>query len=105
MCGTRGVCGAVTGMLMAVGAAVGYDVPTDAGQKQRHYELCRTLMERFNAEFGSICCSELTCTLKNNPKLTKLAGGMEAKRPCAALVAYAASLAEEAVCKKTDCQH
>jgi len=95
MSGTRETCGAVTGMLMALGLIRGYDDVTDTAHKQRLYAEGRALIEDFTAEFGTTTCAALTSEVavgfRENPH--PLVGeGMY--RPCSAFVAYAAALLE-----------
>lgn len=59
MAGTRGVCGAVSGMLLVVGLAKGYSDPEAKQEKADHYALCRCLMEEFRQCKGSVVCAEL----------------------------------------------
>ena len=95
MSGTRETCGAVTGMLMALGLIKGYDDVTDTEHKHRLYAEGRELIEDFIAEFGTTNCGilsgEVARTFKTDPH--PLVGeGMF--RPCSAFVAYAAALLE-----------
>lgn len=96
MSGTRETCGAVTGMLMALGLIKGYDDVTDTEHKHRLYAEGRELIEDFTVEFGTTTCAELS---------TKVAAGFKAEphplvacrgncRACSAFVAYAAKLLE-----------
>ena len=65
MAGTRGICGTVSGMLMAMGLANGYCDPAAKQEKQEHYELCRKAMDEFSELCGSVICSELLVLQKN----------------------------------------
>ncbi|UCF79674.1 MAG: C_GCAxxG_C_C family protein [Candidatus Eiseniibacteriota bacterium] len=57
--GRRGsVCGALTGGIMAVGLAYGRSKPSD--DRDRPYGYARELYDRFQKEFGSVLCRELT---------------------------------------------
>ena len=99
MSGTRETCGAVTGMLMALGLIKGYDDVTDTEHKHRLYAEGRELIEDFTAEFGTTSCSELSTKVaagfKTNPHpLVKCHGNC---RACSAFVAYAASLLENRI--------
>lgn len=96
MSGTRETCGAVTGMLMALGLTKGYDDVTDTAHKQRLYQEGRELIEDFTAEFGTVTCAELSgkvaLKFKTEPHpLVKCHGNC---RACSAFVAYAAGLLE-----------
>ena len=99
MSGTRETCGAVTGMLMALGLIRGYDDVTDTAHKQRLYAEGRELIKDFTAEFGTTCCAELSgkvaAGFKANPHpIVKCRGNC---RACSAFVAYAAGLLENKV--------
>lgn len=83
MAGTRGVCGAVSGMLAAIGILKGYSDPAAKEEKQAHYALCRKAMEDFAEENGSIICIELLNAQKN---------GGEKKKPCGELCRIAADI-------------
>ena len=52
------VCGAVTGAMMALGAActAGAD---PAAEKPKGTKLCKELQKRFQAQFGSMLCAEI----------------------------------------------
>ena len=96
MSGTRETCGAVTGMLMALGLIKGYDDVTDTAHKQRLYAEGRELIDDFTSEFGTTTCAELSgkvaAGFKENPHpLVKCHGNC---RACSAFVAYAAGLLE-----------
>ena len=96
MSGTRETCGAVTGMLMALGLMKGYDDVTDTAHKQRLYAEGRGLIDDFTAEFGTTTCAELSgkvaAGFKANPHpIVKCRGNC---RACSAFVAYAAGLLE-----------
>ena len=84
MAGTRGICGAVSGMLMAIGVANGYSDPSAKEEKQAHYAICRKAMDEFAEVNGSCICSELLAVQKN---------GGEKKRPCGELCRIAAEIA------------
>lgn len=84
----REVCGAVSGMLMVIGALRG------SGDKAAHYARVRELMGRFREENGSYVCRELM-------KLPAGTSGGDPeprtpeyykRRPCSELVACAARI-------------
>ncbi|MCR5611662.1 MAG: C-GCAxxG-C-C family protein [Clostridiales bacterium] len=96
MSGTRETCGAVTGMLMALGLIKGYDDVTDTEAKHRLYDEGRGLIDDFTAEFGTVTCAELSSAVaakfKTHPHpLVACCGSC---RACSAFVAYAAGLLE-----------
>ena len=84
MAGTRGICGAVSGMLIALGIINGYSDPAAREEKQAHYAICRKAMEEFAENNGSCICSELLAMQKE--------GGAK-KRPCGELCRIAADIA------------
>lgn len=100
LCGSREVCGAVTGMLMALGNIRGSADVTDTGYKHKLYGEGRTLIEDFIAEFGTMNCGELSGTVAKgfrenpHPLVTD-----PLCRPCTAFVAYAAAILEEYLTK------
>jgi C_GCAxxG_C_C family probable redox protein len=52
---TGGICGAVTGALMGLGAYFGNDVP-NRELKRQNYEIGKQFIDTFNIEFGNIQC-------------------------------------------------
>jgi len=91
----REVCGAVSGMVMAADLLYGPSNLADKAAKDAHYARIRQLTEAFREANGSIVCREL---LGLAPKQSD-APVSEArtpeyykKRPCADLVAQAASI-------------
>ena len=86
MAGTRGICGTVSGMLIALGLIRGYSDPEAKEEKQAHYAICRRAMERFAELNGSCVCSELLAAQKE--------GGAK-KRSCASLCRIAADIVAE----------
>lgn len=52
---TGGICGAITGALMGLGAYFGNDVP-NREIKQKNYEIGKQFIDTFNLEFGNIQC-------------------------------------------------
>lgn len=91
--GTRGQCGAISGMLMALGLIRGYDDINDLSHKQRLYAEGAMLINAFKAEFGTANCAELKENVvpryeeTNHPLVTE-----EFPKPCSPFVAYAAAL-------------
>lgn len=93
----REVCGAVSGALMVLGCARGYDDPGAKDAKMNHYALVQEFARRFRERNGSIVCRELLAGVRIAP------GGVpeertEAfykKRPCVQLVGDAAELLEQ----------
>jgi C_GCAxxG_C_C family probable redox protein len=54
------VCGALTGGVLALGLAMGRMDPKDAAARDRIYAKARELYERFEREFGTVLCYNLT---------------------------------------------
>lgn len=93
----REVCGAVSGMVMAVSAKYGeYDV-TDNSKKAELYARIQELSGRFGSENGSIICRELLGLEhgKSSPVPEARTPEYYKKRPCVELVGSAARILEE----------
>jgi len=54
------VCGALSGGILALGLAMGRMDPKDTESRDRVYGQARQLFERFEREFGTVLCSNLT---------------------------------------------
>ena len=96
MGGMRQICGAVSGMLMALGLHRGYTDPKDKEGKAAQYEVIRALADEFKRENGSIICWELL-GLDENFKPKPPEERTEAyyqKRPCGELCRHAAEILE-----------
>ena len=93
----REVCGAVSGMLMALGLKYGYADPKDRAGKTAQYELVRALADEFKKENGSIICRELLGLDENfKPKPPEArTEGYYKKRPCSELCKQAAEIFEQ----------
>lgn len=55
--GRREMCGAVSGMLIAIGLAKGDYDKSSQEMKQAHYALCRKAMEKFEEKLGTLNCT------------------------------------------------
>ena len=96
MGGTRSVCGAVTGMLMAAGLKYGYSDVGNLDIKTQHYARTRALLESFEAEHGTLICRELLAALEELKKdPSPRTAEYYKQRPCALFVETAAQLLEE----------
>ena len=96
MGGMRQVCGALSGMLMALGLHQGYTDPKDKEGKAAQYEVIRALADEFKRENGSIICRELL-GLDENFKPKPPEARTEAyykNRPCGELCRHAAEILE-----------
>ncbi len=102
MGGTRSVCGAASGMLMAAGLIFGYDDPQAKEEKRAHYADIARLLERFREENGSVICAELLGLGKVTAPIAPSDRTAEyyKKRPCADMVACAARLLDEMIEEK-----
>lgn len=101
----REVCGAVSGMFMVCGLRDGYtniDGVNAHEEKMIHYERIQELARKFINENGSIICRELlglapkkSSLDMDSPVPEKRSDEYYKKRPCAELVAMAASFLEK----------
>ena len=103
----REVCGAVSGMFMAVGLICGYSDPKDTTAKAEHYKKVQELAAKFKKQNGSIICRELlsgefsgrepvlpTELSSATPPAERTAEYYK-KRPCGELVGNAAEILAE----------
>ncbi|HPX47412.1 MAG TPA: C-GCAxxG-C-C family protein [Treponemataceae bacterium] len=97
--GTRELCGAVSGMVWAIGAGFGEYDPQDNEAKTRLYKIVRAAIDEFKAEFGTTCCRDLLLSAGCLPKPDPSVRNAEyyAKRPCAHFVRFAADCAEHCI--------
>lgn len=97
--GMREMCGALSGLCMAVGLLYGYDSPKAYEEKAEHYARIRELADGFRAQFGTILCRDIL-GLGEHPKPTlpqRRTAEYYKDRPCAAVVAEAARILDEYV--------
>ncbi len=87
----REVCGAVTGMFMAVGLKDGYTMPLNPQEKTEHYKVIQELADRFKEKNGSIICRELLSAAKISHS---------SKKSCGELVQEAAEILEKVLNSK-----
>jgi C_GCAxxG_C_C family probable redox protein len=87
----REVCGAVSGMFMALGLIEGYDNPKAREEKIAQYKSVQELAGEFSAQNGSIICRELLGLgeKKESPIPSLRTKEYYKKRPCEELVADA----------------
>ncbi len=97
MGGMRGICGAVSGMLLVLGTLEGYDQPGNHEDKKRLYARAREMAETFREEFGSMNCGELLTEAGIRPKAepSDRTAAYYRERPCARYVAACARLTAE----------
>ncbi len=93
----REVCGAVSGMFMAVGLKMGYSDPKDSEAKTAHYKRIQDLAEKFKERNRYIVCRQLLGLegQDTNPVPAERTQEYYKKRPCAELVGDAAEILEE----------
>ncbi len=95
----REVCGAVSGMVLAVDLLWGPEDLADKAGKDAQYTRIQTLAERFKAETGSIVCRELLgLTAKETPSPISepRTEAYYKKRPCIEMVVLAVEILEDA---------
>ncbi len=94
--GTREMCGAVTGMVWALGLYKGAYDPHDNEAKTAVYKDVREAIHEFTEKFGTTVCRELLlkagCLPKPDPSVRN--AEYYSKRPCAHFVREAALIAE-----------
>ncbi|MBE6985467.1 MAG: C_GCAxxG_C_C family protein [Ruminococcaceae bacterium] len=93
----REVCGAVSGMFMALGLIYGdSDVPTHEN-KVAHYQRVQELAARFKEKNGSIICRELLDGVQTTHGVEpeKRTDQYYTKRPCGELCACAAEILQK----------
>ncbi|MGM9589214.1 MAG: C-GCAxxG-C-C family protein [Faecousia sp.] len=92
----REVCGAFSGMLMALDLLYGYADPgiNDAAKKA-HYALIQDLAARFRAETGSLICREILTNPPSDPTPSPRTTEYYATRPCTRMVMIAARILDE----------
>ncbi len=93
----REVCGAVSGMFFVAGRQYGYADPKANKEKQEHYVRIQELAARFREQNGSIVCRELLGLQEkvSVPVPEERTAEYYRKRPCAELVAMAATILEQ----------
>lgn len=93
--GTRELCGAVSGMVWALGLSGGKYDPHDNAAKTELYKNVREAIHEFTEKFGTTSCRELLlkagCLPKPDPSVRN--AEYYAKRPCAHFVEAAAEIA------------
>ena len=97
--GLREVCGAFTGLCMAMGALRGYADPADSQAKQAHYAAIQALGARFTGDFGTLICRDLLESHHITPLPIPADRTAEyyRDRPCARYVEACAAYAEDAL--------
>ncbi len=95
----REVCGAVSGMCMALGLAAGHGLPKDREEKAALYAAVQTLCVRFRERNGSIVCREMLSRVPGGagtePTPSERTAEYYKKRPCGDIIASAAEIFAE----------
>lgn len=93
----REVCGAISGMVIVLGALKGYSDPKNVTAKKEHYTLIQRLCGKFKEINGSIVCRELLGLSEKSSTPVPEARTSEyyKKRPCKELVGIAAEILNE----------
>lgn len=88
---SRQLCGAVSGMLMSIGAA------HPDYSKSEIYSVSRQAMDEFSERFGTMTCAELLKDVEadSSPLPSERTAKYYAERPCAEIVAFATKIAEK----------
>jgi C_GCAxxG_C_C family probable redox protein len=97
--GLREICGAFTGMSMALGALKGYSDPEDRAAKERQYALIQQKAEQFRNSFGTVICRDLLLQngITPSPVPAVRTEAYYKERPCARYVEACARYAQEAL--------
>lgn len=97
MAGMRQMCGAMSGMFLAMGQIRGHYSPEDPEAKKAHYAKLRDLAAKMEEQYGTLNCGELLSSHDIQPKPDPSLRDAEyyAKRPCARYVEACARILEE----------
>ena len=89
----RLVCGAVSGMVMVLGALL-----TDGDDKLKAYSIGQQACEKFKEQVGSLICADLlegNVKVETSPKPDERTEEYYKKRPCSEIVELAVQIVEE----------
>lgn len=89
------VCGAVSGGILAIGLKYGRDHQTDTDGKETAYQMARQFYTRFEKEFGTALCRELTDCDLTIPEGREKYEGLGLSRKCTQLVEGAVRILSE----------
>ena len=97
--GLREVCGAFSGLSLALGALKGYDSPTDQEAKKAHYALIQQQAAAFTQTYGTLICRDLLAShdIAVSPIPAARDAAYYKARPCARYIETCAILAQEAL--------
>ena len=100
--GLREVCGAFSGLCMALGALRGYGVPADPDAKKAIYARVQALAAQFTADYGTLICRDLLAShqITAGSVPTQRTADYYRDRPCARYVEGCAILLENALAEQ-----
>ena len=96
----RRTCGAISGGVMALGYAFGYDDISDYNKKSKLYALIQDFVGEFERELGSSVCAKLLNTNDNDSQPEMRSKEYYEKRPCCHIVGVSASIVENMIKNK-----
>lgn len=98
----REVCGAVSGMFMAVGILYGYDDPSATSEKTTHYARIQELAKRFKERNTSIICRDILGKIAADKSFIPQERNEKyySTRPCAKMVYDAAEILEQYIAEQ-----
>lgn len=99
MARTSGMCGAVTGGVMAIGLSLGREDPEASTGPS--YEATQRFLEEFVERFGSSNCTELTGCDLSTPEGRAAYPDSSSRALCSEFVRWAAEAAERAQCRRS----
>jgi C_GCAxxG_C_C family probable redox protein len=92
---TGGMCGAVSGGIMAISLVLGRSSPTD--QKDRCYQAERAFLRGFTAHFGELNCQKLTGVHLGTPEGQAAYKEKGLKKQCTEYVGQAVQITLEVI--------
>ena len=101
----REVCGAVSGMLMAVSMLYGYDNPGEHEEKKELYTLVQELAGKFQAEAGSIICRDILKNPDTTPIPELRTEEYYKHRPCISMVVLATQILDQYIKENPPCKN
>ncbi len=104
--GLRGLCGAVSGMVLVYDLCKGYSDPAEAQHKLDTYAAVKRMIQRFEAMEGDVHCRALLerAGVEIAPPVAKRTPAYYDKRPCPRLVAECAGILADALNGDADAQ-
>ena len=94
--GMKEMCGAITGMAMALGLLAGYTNKGNTVEKKEHTALVNEKIHAFTGRFHSFQCRDLLDAINTGDNdIEKRMQGINATRPCSVFVHDAAEMVDE----------